>query len=549
MGQSVSDNDINALDSRVEGWVAGLQMVALSIQGRQDIHEFIKSFSGSHRYIMDYLTEEIYNQQPPHIQKFLLQTAILDRLSGPLCNAVLGAGFSAQGESEELPSAQQMLEYMERANLFLLPLDDERHWYRYHHLFGSLLRQRLRQTAPEKTPILQRRASAWFGANGFVDEAFQYALAANDIQAAAQLVQDHAMSLLNKGALSTLLGWLSKLPDEIILGRPWLSIFFGWALLLTGKLENIERFLVAAEEGHITLENRGDLHGHIAAVRAYAFAMQGKGDQAIGQANVALDLLPEDDLSVRSVVAFVLGGVYYMRQDFPNALEAMMDASQIGERAGNIHLAVSALSAAGDILRGQGNLTEVELAYEQALKLGTGRSGRPLPITASVYSSLAEIHLARNELTNARQFAVTGVELGRQWGNVDSLASSYLALAHIARLEGNPEEAELALDEAKRLAATHNLTPDLEEEINAFEAAIFAAPVRRVDQGMLIDPLSERELEVLRLFAEGLSNQEIAEKLFISLGTVKAHSSNIYRKLDVRNRAQAIIAAREMSLL
>ena len=546
---SFSAGDIAALESRVEGWAAGLQMVALSIQGRQDVHEFIENFRGSHRYIMDYLTEEIYNQQPPAIQRFLLQTSILERLSGPLCNAVLGAGLPAQGEEEVLLSAQQMLEYLERANLFLLPMDDERTWYRYHHLFASLLRQRLRQILPEEIEVLQRRASGWFAANGFFEEAFQYALAANDFQAAAQIVESQAMDLLKLGSLSTLKGWFDKLPPEIITARPRLIVDSAWANLLIGKLENIQGDLAAAEKNLDILDDPDELRGQIAAIRAYTAGLLGELDQAIDQAHLAFELLAKDDLTVRCVVTFVVGGIYYLRQDIPRALAAMKEASQLGEQAGNIHVAVSALNSIGDILKQQGNLDESERAYEQALQLGTGRSGQPLPITAGVYSGLAEIQLTRRDFSNARKLALIGLELGETWGNPDNQVSCYITLAKLEHLEGNLDGARAALEKAKYLAATYNLTPGLGEDLAARETAIFAAPEGRVNQGLLIAPLSERELEVLRLFAEGLSNQDVAEKLFISLGTVKAHSSNIYRKLDVRNRTQAVITAREMGLL
>lgn len=546
---SISTEDITALESRVEGWVAGLQMLALSVQGRQDFHEFITTFSGSHRYIMDYLTEEIYNQQPPYIQEFLLRTSILDRLSGALCDFLFKGNFTMRTERDELVSSQQVLEYLERANLFLIPLDEERRWYRYHHLFAALLRLRLRLNYPDEIPDLLQRASNWSAENGYIDEAINYSIAAHDNQAAAGLLENHGLGLLNRGALSTLLGWLKKLPDELIQGRAWLSVIYSWALLLTGKLDDIERYLGAADERQSHLKDRDGLLGHIAAIRAYTFALQGKADQAIYQADKALILLPEDDRSIRSVVAFVLGGVYYMRQDFPRAIESMKDASRLGERAGNIHIAVPALNATGDMLRSQGNLNEAEKIYERALKLGTGRSGRSLPIAAGVYSSLAELYMNRNELENARQFAKTGVELAQQWGNVDSLTSNYLTLGYLARIDGNFVEAQQVLDEVKRLAATHSLSPGFEERISAYEGSSLQRLAVRDDQGIVIEPLTDRELDVLRLMAKGYSNPEIAAELIIALGTVKAHTSHIYRKLDARSRTGAVIKAGELGLL
>ena len=544
-----SNRDIATLDSRIEGWIAGLQMVALSIQGRQDPREFIKTFSGSHRFIMDYLTEEIFNQQPFELQKFLLQTSILERLSGSLCDALVGPGFSVPQGQENLTPAQRILEHLEHANLFLLPMDDERRWYRYHQLFASLLRQRLRQTWPDEIPALHRRASAWYAANDLTDEAFKHALAANDSQAAAQIVESLALDYLKTGALFALLGWLEQLPEETILERPWLSVFFGWALLLTGRLENLERYLAAAEQGKTSLEDRDNLRGHIAAIRAYGSMIRGETQQGFALAQQSLELLPEEDLTIRCVVAFVLGGFNYMRGDIPAAIEAMKEAGRSGERAGNIHLAVSALSSAGSLMLEVGNLGEAQQAYDQALKLGTGRGGHPLPIAANVYSGLAQLYLAREDLKNARQFATTGLELAEQWGNMDSLAGSYLALANIARLEGNPVEAQQALNEAKHIAATHSLTPGFENLPTDYEALRTPGGAERGGQKAPIEPLSEREIEVLRLMAEGRSNPEIAAELIIALGTVKAHTSNIYRKLDTRGRTQAVIRAQELGIL
>lgn len=542
-------DDVAALDNRVEGWVAGLQMLALSMQYREDIHEFIQSFSGSHRYIMDYLTEEIYSQQPPYLQNFMLKTSVLERLSGSLCDALLEPDFAVQEEQFELISSQEILEYLEHANLFLLPLDDERVWYRYHQLFASLLRQRLRQVSPDEIQDLQRRASDWFAANGSFEEAFQYAQQANDLQAAAQIVEGQGLALLKQGSLMTILGWCGRLPDEVILERPWLNVYFSWAQLLTGQLEQLEHYLEAAEKGQSNLPKPGDLPGHIAAIRAYASMLQGDVERGFIQAQESLDLLPEDDLTVRSVVVFVLGGVNVMRGDVPGAIEAMKEAGDIGEQAGNINLAVSALSSAGYLLRSQGKLTEAERLYDRALKLATGKSGQPLPIAASVYAGSAELHLAWNDLASARRSAEMGVELARQWGNKDSLANCYLSLAYVHQLEGNPDQAKLALEEAKQIAVAHSLSPGFEERVALFEAQAQTQDFSGTYQGMLIEPLTDREREVLQLMAEGRSNPEIAADLVIAPGTVKAHTSSIYRKLDVRRRTEAVIKAGELGLL
>jgi LuxR family maltose regulon positive regulatory protein len=449
--------------------------------------------------------------------------------------------LGGQGESF---SAQFLLEDLERANLFLQSLDDEKRWYRYHNLFADLLQQRLRQTWPEKIPGLMRRAARWFADEEYFDEAFNYALATNDFDFAADLIESQALELLKSGALISLLGGLKRLPDEAFPAHPWLSVYYGWVLLLTGNIGEIERCLHTAEDGQDKFADSQDLRGHIAAIRAYAYLVGGNIEAAHNQAREALDLLPGEDLTARSVVAFVIGGVYVMRQDIPAATAAMKEAGQIGERAGNIHLAVSAMSASGYLLLSQGELTEAEAVYERALKLATGKSGRPLPIAANVYSGLAQLYLARNDLVNARQAAEIGLELAGQWGNVDSLAGCYLSLAQIDFLEGNTSKAQHSLEEARQIAATHTLTPGIEERLAGIE--IHAGDT---GQGMLVEPITERELEVLKLMAAGRSNQEIADQLVVALGTVKAHTSSIYRKLDVRSRTVAVVKAGELGLL
>ncbi len=549
LDRQVDDIDIKALDNRVEGWVAGLQMVALSMQSHEDLHQFVETFSGSHRFIMDYLTEEIFNNQPDHIQEFLLLTSVLDRLCGPLCEAVLSDGPGELGRPGETYSSQDLLEELERANLFLQPLDDDKKWYRYHNLFADLLQQRLRQTWPEEIPGLMKRAARWFAAGKYYDEAFNYALATDDFDFAADLIESQALDLLKSGALTNLLGGMKRLPEETILVRPWLSVYYSWALLLTGDLGGIERFLGAAEERSDSVEDTQDLGGHIATIRAYAALLGRNVQEAYEQAHEAQTLLPEDDLTARSVVAFVMGGLNVMRQDTQGAIAAMQAAGEIGERAGNIHLAVPAMSAAGFMLLSQGELTEAEAIYERAFKLATGKSGRLLPIAANVLSGLSQLYLARNDLDSARQAAEEGVELAGQWGNMDSLAGNYLSLAQINQLEGDSNEAQLALEKVKQIAATHTLSPGFEERLAGIEAQAKSGQAGDIRQGMLVEPITERELEVLKLMAEGRSNPEIADELVIALGTVKAHSSSIYRKLDVRSRTEAVVKAGELGLL
>lgn len=537
MSLSLTAGQVEMLETRTEGWIAGLQMAALSIRGRDDRADFIAAFSGSHRFILDYLTEEVIQGLPNDLQQFLQQTSILGRLRGSLCEAVTGQ-----------EKGWATLEELEASNLFLIPLDEERVWFRYHHLFAEVISKRLHRHYREQIPELHLRAAHWFRQNNLFDEAIKHALAANDYPLAADMVESQAEELLKLGRLSTLAGWLKKVPQEIVNDRLQLSVAAAWVDLLTGKLANIEAYLTAAEQNLDSVDHPNDLRGQIAAIRFYAAALMGNLDRAMDQAQEALDQLAPDNLTARSVVAAVLGGIYGFLQEHALALTHLKEAVELGEQAGNTHGVVGALNSMGDVLRNQGNLAEAEKVYYQALHLGKGRRGQPLPISAGVYASLAELRLAQKDFVDARQFAQTGLELGERWLNAESQIVAYLALAKIEHLEGQQDAARKALEKAKRLAASHQVPPPRVAQIMACEQEIEVAPGGRSDQGLL-NPLSERELEILGLFAAGLSNKEVADKLIISLGTVKAHSSNIYRKLDVRNRAQAIIRAGELNLL
>lgn len=538
LGLNLADENIQILLDRTEGWITGLQLAALSIQGRKNASEMIAAFGGGHEYIVDYLVEEVLDRQPDELKMFLYQTSILGRMNGPLCDEITG---QSEGEAT--------LEHLEKANLFVTLIGGEQRWYRYHHLFAEVMSNRLHRYFPDQVHELHLRAAKWFNQNNLFSEAIEHALATNDHLFAAEIVESQAQDLLHKGSLSTLLGWLNQFPPEIVMRRPRLGIDSAWVYLLIGQFEQIESYLASAETKLDGLNDQDELCGQIAAIRAYAAAQRGNPAQAIELAHNSLELLPKEDLSVRSVVSFVLGGVYYIQQDFENALSAMQAASQFGEQAGNIHLAVAALNAVAELLKQQGNLGETEKILYQAMHLGSGPSGKPLPITAGVHINFAELRLAQKDFESARQYALTGLDMAKKIVNAEGQILCYLTLAQVEYFDGNFEVAQATLEKAKRLAAKHRLPPGSEKKIQACENIISTVSSVEIDQSKLIDPLSEREMEVLQLFAEGLSNKEIAEKLIISLGTVKAHSSNIYRKLDVRNRAQAVIAAREMNFL
>ncbi len=282
MGLNLTAEDIDALEARTEGWIAGLQLAAISMRGHQDTAGFIRSFTGSHRFVLDYLVVEVLQRQSESIQAFLLRTSILDRLCGPLCDAVLGTPAAA---------GQETLEYLERANLFIVPLDNERRWYRYHHLFAELLRQRLRQGASE----YHVRASRWYEDNGLDFEAFQHAAAADDIERAERLIEGKGIPLHFRGAVTAILGWMASLPKTVLDARPSLCVRYATLLLTAGKTTGVEETLLIAEGGLHGAESDNatrDLIGQIATARATLALTRYQPESMMIQARRALEYLP-----------------------------------------------------------------------------------------------------------------------------------------------------------------------------------------------------------------------------------------------------------------
>ena len=309
MGLDLSAEDITALETRTEGWIAGLQLAAISMQGQKDTTSFITSFTGSHHFVLDYLVEEVLQQQPERVQNFLLRTSILDRLCGSLCDAVL---------LDPNASGQATLEYLERANLFIVPLDNERRWYRYHHLFADLLRQRLHQSTDSSTgderdgvAELHRRASQWYEDNSLTIEAFHHAVAANDVERAERLVEGEGMPLQFRGPMISVLNWLESLPTTILDARPSLWVTYASALTMTGQpISSVEEKLQAAEAALQEAEQDDktrDLVGHIAAIRAMLAIPANQVETMIAQSRRALEYLHPNNLPVRATAALDAG--------------------------------------------------------------------------------------------------------------------------------------------------------------------------------------------------------------------------------------------------
>ena len=317
MGLDLSEEDVTALENRTEGWIAGLQMAALSLQGRPDTAGFIQAFTGSHRFVLDYLLEEVLRRQPERVHDFLLQTAILDGLCGPLCDAVTGREDGAQ-----------MLEALERGNLFVVPLDDERRWYRYHHLFADVLRAHAMETQPDRAAALHRRASEWYERNGMTPDAISHALAAKDFERAAGLIELAWPAMEGSPQSAAWLGWVRALPDELVRARPVLSAWYAYALLgraemeaAESRLNDAERMLANPPAGMVVVDERQFvfLLATIATARAYLAQALGDVSATVKYARQALDLLPEADPVRREQATGLLGLACWARGDLEAA--------------------------------------------------------------------------------------------------------------------------------------------------------------------------------------------------------------------------------------
>ena len=420
MNLQLSTNDIQLLETRTEGWIAGLQLAALSLHGRKDPSNFLKTFKGDHRYIADYLTEEVLNRQPEQLRNFLLQTSILERLSASLCDAVTGQDNS-----------RQVLNKLENANMFVIPLDEERCWYRYHHLFADLLEQRLRLKQGDLVAELHRRASQWFAKNGFKNEAVDHALIAQDYPQAAQLIEEIAEIEWDRARESRLLQWFKKLPDEEIDANPKLCIFYARELFKSGYLDDAEKRLHAAEHmlesTSISDVNKEGLLGRIAVIRAYMSTRTGDLSRTIHFSSQALKLLPRRDLNWRSVAATTLG-MGYGSDKLVESLQAFSEAMKISKAAGNIYYHIFAGSCLGSIIFKRGKLKEAKDISRQLLSLAIENGIEQTGIVGSLYANLGMIFCEWNDLDEGIRLLNKGIELSELGRDPVILASCQVGL-------------------------------------------------------------------------------------------------------------------------
>ncbi|MBW1708927.1 MAG: HTH-type transcriptional regulator MalT [Deltaproteobacteria bacterium] len=473
MGLKLSPQQVAALENRTEGWIAGLQMAALSMQGHEDISDYIETFAGDDRSIMDYLIEEILEKQPENIQTFVLETSILDRVTAPLCNAVTGR-----------KDGQEMLEKLERANLFITSLDNKRRWYRYHRLFADALRQRLDQLKPERIPELHHLASIWYEKNNLPDEALAHALSAGDYERLAQLLEQAGWPMLMHGEVNLMLECLEALPDEMIRSRPRLSLYHAWALLRNIKFEEVESRLGDAEQGfglNKTQEDPPDtskplvreMLGILAALRVCLAVNEGDVPRTLELARQALEYLPQDNLVLRGVVTRNLGDAYESEDDLVAAVKAQTEAIAISQAGGDTFEAVLATSRLGRLHEIQGHLHLAAKSYREALQIAAKkRDGPPAPISALAHMGLGDVLREWNDLDNALPQIYRAIALYKRWGSPVLMPEGYANLARVKYAQGEMSGALTAIEEAKKIAEENNYTQTI-DRISGIQARLW----------------------------------------------------------------------------
>jgi LuxR family transcriptional regulator, maltose regulon positive regulatory protein len=499
MGLGLTAEDVTALERRTEGWIAALQLAALSMRGRDNVAGFITGFAGDDRYIVDYLVEEVLQRQSEQVRHFLLQTSILDRLSGPLCDAVTGRD-----------GGKAMLEALDRGNLFLVPLDDRRQWYRYHQLFADVLQAHLLDEQPKDVSDLHRRASAWYEQIGEPSEAIVHALAAEDFERAADLVELAAPATRQYRQEVTLRRWLEALPEELLQVRPVLSNAYAGSLLVRGEVEGVESHLQDAERWldsatggppgslarspeMVVVDEEGfrALPASIAVHRAGQARILGDAAGTMAHARRALDLVGEDDHLGRGGAAALLGLAYWTSGDLDAAHRWYADGMASLKKAGYLSDLIGGAITQGDIQIAQGRLREAMTRYERGLQIASQQAGTVLRGAADMHVGISMVLFERNDLAAAVQHLRTSKELGEAAGLPQNSYRWRVAMAGIRETEGDLDGAVDLLNEAQRLYVS-DFSPEV-RPIPALRARVW------IRQGRLADALDwvrERGLSV-----------------------------------------------------
>jgi len=481
VGLALDARHVAALEERTEGWIAALQLAALSIQGRDDVAGFIEGFTGDDRFVVDYLVEEVLERQPDEVRRFLLRTSILDRLCGALCDAVTGQD-----------GGRSTLEALDRANLLVVPLDARREWYRYHHLFADLLRARLLDEEPDLVPNLHRRASVWHEQRGERSEAIRHALAGDDFERAARMIELALPELRQARQIPTMRRWLAALPQELFRARPVLSIGYVGALMANGEFQDVEERLRDAERwlSPATLTGEGAaapasgmvvadeaefrrLPSAIAIYRAAQAQMRGDVESTVAHARLALRLADDDDTLARGAAAGFLAIATWGNGELEAAHDHWSDARASLQKAGHVVDAIGCTRPMAEIRIAQGRLREALKTYEWGHRLATNHGATVLRGAADMHVGMSELFLEWNDLDAAADHLLKSAELGELGGLPQNPYRWSVAMARIREAEGDADGALGLLDEAERLYVSEYF-PKV-RPVHAVRARVFAA--------------------------------------------------------------------------
>jgi LuxR family maltose regulon positive regulatory protein len=545
VGTSLPEPAAEMLVERTEGWVAGLQLAGLSLRDRYDVDRFVAAFSGSHRYVLDYLSEEVLERQPDQVYSFLLETSVLETLSGELCDAVTGR-----------TDGQAMLEAIERSNLFLLALDDVRGWWRYHHLFADVLRARLQHEHPERIPTLHRNAAAWSDEHGLADDAVGHALAAGDAPWAARLIERHFDALFLMGERATIDRWLAALPVELVRSRPRLCLVQTFMAIVGGDVEAIEKPMDAAERAHQGAADEpfyptvgratswlGNIAAGIAIGRAFRAYLRGDAEATVESASRALAELDGGQSMLESVARWHLAIADQLRGRLQEAERALTASIEEWSAAGELGLAAASAHNLGQVQREQGRLDAALGTYRHTLEL-TAAPGRPAPPAAGIaYVGMGQVAYERNELDAALRHISEGIALCRQGNYSPPLATGLAALAWIRQAQGDPVGALETMNEAERVgpsptvASLINPVPAERARLLLAQGDVVSVLRWTEERGLAADgdpsyPREEEYLVLARvLLAQGLPEQALG--LLERLHTAAAAQDRIGSLIEV----------------